>query len=53
MNLEKPSSTVKENFIVSKIYGAYYEIYSPRLGFKRATLKGKLEEVDQSVLRHK
>ncbi len=42
MNLEKPSSTVKENFIVSKIYGAYYEIYSPRLGFKRATLKGKL-----------
>lgn len=42
MNLEKTSSTVKENFIVSKIYGAYYEIYSNTLGFKRAILKGKL-----------
>lgn len=51
MNLEKPSSTVKENFIVSKIYGAYYEIYSPRLGFKRATLKGKLR-LNKSEDRH-
>lgn len=42
MNLEKECSTVKENFIVSKIYGAYYEVYSPRVGFKRAILKGKL-----------
>lgn len=51
MNLEKVSSTVKENFIVSKIYGAYYEIYSPRLGFKRATLKGKLR-LSKSEDRH-
>ena len=51
MNLEKTSSTVKENFIVSKIYGAYYEIYSPRLGFKRATLKGKLR-LSKSEDRH-
>jgi ribosome biogenesis GTPase len=51
MNLEKPSSTVKENFIVSKIYGAYYEIYSTRLGIKRATLKGKLR-LNKSEDRH-
>ena len=51
MNLEKPSSTVKENFLVSKIYGAYYEIYSPKLGFKRATLKGKLR-LNKSDDRH-
>jgi ribosome biogenesis GTPase / thiamine phosphate phosphatase len=51
MNLEKTTSTVKENFIVSKIYGAYYEIYSPRLGFKRATLKGKLR-LNKSEDRH-
>jgi ribosome biogenesis GTPase len=51
MNLENPSSIVKENFIVSKIYGAYYEIYSPTLGFKRATLKGKLR-LNKSEDRH-
>ncbi|HMV41191.1 MAG TPA: ribosome small subunit-dependent GTPase A [Leptospiraceae bacterium] len=51
MNLEKTSSTVKENFIVSKIYGAYYEIYSPKLGFKRAILKGKLR-LNKSEERH-
>lgn len=34
--------TVKENFIISKIYGLYYDIYNPAIGFKRAVLKGNL-----------
>jgi ribosome biogenesis GTPase / thiamine phosphate phosphatase len=33
---------VKEKFIISKIYGAFYEIYHPVLGFSNAVLKGKL-----------
>jgi ribosome biogenesis GTPase len=42
MNSEIASHIVKEKFIVSKIYGAFYEIYSKDLGIKRAILKGKL-----------
>ena len=51
MNLEQSTSTVKENFIISKIYGAYYEIYSSKFGFKRAVLKGKLR-LNKSEERH-
>ena len=42
MKNEINMETVKEKFIISKIYGAFYEIYSPSRGFKRAVLKGKL-----------
>ncbi|MDX1957996.1 MAG: ribosome small subunit-dependent GTPase A [Leptospiraceae bacterium] len=39
--LENPKE-VKENFYVSRVYGAYYEIYNQSYGTKRATLRGKL-----------
>ena len=36
MNLEKGQ------YVITRIYGAYYEIYSPETGLKRAVLRGKL-----------
>ena len=33
---------VKDNFIISRIYGAIYEVYHPQHGFFNAVLKGKL-----------
>ncbi|NUM42344.1 MAG: ribosome small subunit-dependent GTPase A, partial [Leptospiraceae bacterium] len=42
---------VKEKFLISKIYGAYYEIYSPTLGKKRAVLRGKFR-LENSKERH-
>lgn len=42
---------VKEKFILSKIYGAFYEIYNFQLGNKRAILKGKLR-LENSENRH-
>ncbi len=42
---------VKEKFLISKIYGAYYEIYSPTLGKKRAVLRGKFR-IGNSSERH-
>ncbi|MBM9579083.1 ribosome small subunit-dependent GTPase A [Leptospira sp. 201903070] len=37
--------SVKEFFIISRVYGAYYEIYSPERGTVRAFLRGKLRTV--------
>ncbi|MEM7182421.1 MAG: ribosome small subunit-dependent GTPase A [Spirochaetota bacterium] len=33
---------VKDNFIISRIYGAIYEVYHPEHGFCNAVLRGKL-----------
>lgn len=33
---------VKNNFRISRIYGAIYEIFHPDFGYRNATLKGKL-----------
>lgn len=53
MSIDNNGISVKENFIISKIYGAYYEIYSPERGFQRATLKGKLRlDLESSGERH-
>ncbi|EMJ91445.1 ribosome small subunit-dependent GTPase [Leptospira kirschneri serovar Pomona] len=35
-------SSVKEFFTISRVYGAYYEIYSPKRGIVRAFLRGRL-----------
>ncbi len=37
--------SVKEFFIISRVYGAYYEIYSPERGIVRAFLRGRLRTV--------
>ncbi|TGK16113.1 ribosome small subunit-dependent GTPase A [Leptospira kmetyi] len=37
--------SVKEFFIISRVYGAYYEIYSPERGTVRAFLRGKLRTI--------
>lgn len=42
---------VKDFFTIIKIYGAYYEIYSPETGIKLAVLRGKLRTKKQ-VERH-
>ncbi len=42
---------VKEKFLVSRIYGAYYEIYSPDNGKKRAVLRGKFR-IENTKDRH-
>jgi ribosome biogenesis GTPase len=41
MNLFEKPEEVKEIFIISRIYGAYYEIYHSVYGYKRAILRGK------------
>ncbi len=48
---EIENQIVKEKFIISKIYGAFYEIYNFHLGNKRAILKGKLR-LENSENRH-
>jgi len=42
MNLLEIPREVKEIFFVSKVYGAYYDIYHSTYGTKRAVLRGKL-----------
>ncbi|PJZ29018.1 ribosome small subunit-dependent GTPase A [Leptospira kmetyi] len=37
--------SVKEFFIISRVYGAYYEIYSSERGTVRAFLRGKLRTI--------
>lgn len=37
--------SVKEFFTISRVYGAYYEIYSPERGTVRAFLRGKLRTI--------
>jgi len=41
----------KEQFTISRIFGAYYELYSPQTSYVRAVLKGKLR-LNQSDERH-
>jgi ribosome biogenesis GTPase len=41
----------KEQFTVARIFGAYYELYSPSTSYVRAVLKGKLR-LTQSDERH-
>ncbi|TGK28110.1 ribosome small subunit-dependent GTPase A [Leptospira gomenensis] len=37
--------SVKEFFVISRVYGAYYEIYSETRGIVRAFLRGKLRTI--------
>ncbi len=41
----------KEQFTIARIFGAYYELYSPSTSYVRAVLKGKLR-LNQSEERH-
>jgi ribosome biogenesis GTPase len=41
----------KEHFTIARIFGAYYELYSPTTSYVRAVLKGKLR-LNQSDERH-
>lgn len=41
------NESVKEKFIISRIYGAFYEIYSPVSQFHPAVLKGKFRLRDK------
>jgi ribosome biogenesis GTPase len=38
---------VKENFKISRIYGAIYELYNSEFGYQKAVLKGKLRLEDK------
>jgi ribosome biogenesis GTPase / thiamine phosphate phosphatase len=42
MSISELSSNVKEIFSVSRIFGAYYEIYHKSYGSKQANLRGRL-----------
>ena len=47
----KETELGKEQFTIARIFGAYYELYSPETSYVRAVLKGKLR-LNQSDERH-